>query len=672
MTLTLKGRWQRYKSKRGRKEKTMIKITLPDGSQRECQEGVTPYQIAEEISTRLAQDVLAAEVDGKIVDLSTPLMQDANVKLLKWEDDGGKHAYWHTSAHLMAEAIQALYPHAQFGIGPAIENGFYYDIDTGDTILKESDLSKIEEKMLEFAKEKQPLTRCSISKQEALKRFANEGQTYKIELINDLEDGTITTYSQGSFTDLCRGPHLPNTGYIKAVKLLSVAGAYWRGDEKRKQLTRIYGITFPKRKMLDEYLAVLEEAKKRDHRKIGKELELFAFSQTVGAGLPLWLPRGTRLRLRLEDFLKKIQKDFGYQQVMTPHIGNIELYKTSGHYAKYGADSFRPITTPQEGEEFMLKPMNCPHHCEIYRIKPHSYRDLPVRLAEFGTVYRYEQSGELHGLTRVRGFTQDDAHIFCTPEQVKDEFLKVMDIIFIIFKALKFENFEAQISLRDKNNREKYIGSDENWDRAEQAIIEACQEKGLPAVVEYGEAAFYGPKLDFMVKDAIGRRWQLGTIQVDYNLPERFDLEYTGEDNQKHRPVMIHRAPFGSMERFVAVLIEHTAGRFPLWLTPDQVVVLPIGENFNEYAYKVRDFLANHDITATVDDRNEKIGRKIRDNELKRIPYLLIVGAQESENETVSVRKQGEGDQGFVKLATFAEKICQEVDDEMNAWQRDR
>ena len=650
----------------------MIKITLPDGSQRECQEGVTPYQIAEEISTRLAQDVLAAEVDGKIVDLSTPLMQDANVKLLKWEDDGGKHAYWHTSAHLMAEAIQALYPHAQFGIGPAIENGFYYDIDTGDTILKESDLAKIEEKMLEFAKEKQPLTRCSISKQEALKRFANEGQTYKIELINDLEDGTITTYSQGSFTDLCRGPHLPNTGYIKAVKLLSVAGAYWRGDEKRKQLTRIYGITFPKKKMLDEYLAVLEEAKKRDHRKIGKELELFAFSQTVGAGLPLWLPRGTRLRLRLEDFLKKIQKDFGYQQVMTPHIGNIELYKTSGHYAKYGADSFRPITTPQEGEEFMLKPMNCPHHCEIYRIKPHSYRDLPVRLAEFGTVYRYEQSGELHGLTRVRGFTQDDAHIFCTPEQVKDEFLKVMDIIFIIFKALKFENFEAQISLRDKNNREKYIGSDENWDRAEQAIIEACQEKGLPAVVEYGEAAFYGPKLDFMVKDAIGRRWQLGTIQVDYNLPERFDLEYTGEDNQKHRPVMIHRAPFGSMERFVAVLIEHTAGRFPLWLTPDQVVVLPIGENFNEYAYKVRDFLANHDITATVDDRNEKIGRKIRDNELKRIPYLLIVGAQESENETVSVRKQGEGDQGSVKLSTFAKKICQEVDDEMNAWQRDR
>ena len=644
MTLTLKGRWQRYKSKRGRKEKTMIKITLPDGSQRECKEGVTPYQIAEEISTRLAQDVLAAEVDGKIVDLSTPLIQDANVKLLKWEDDGGKHAYWHTSAHLMAEAIQALYPHAQFGIGPAIENGFYYDIDTGDTILKESDLAKIEEKMLEFAKERQPLTRCSISKQEALKRFANEGQTYKVELINDLEDGTITTYSQGSFTDLCRGPHLPNTGYIKAVKLLSVAGAYWRGDEKRKQLTRIYGITFPKKKMLDEYLAVLEEAKKRDHRKIGKELELFAFSQTVGAGLPLWLPRGTRLRLRLEDFLKKIQKDFGYQQVMTPHIGNIELYKTSGHYAKYGADSFRPITTPQEGEEFMLKPMNCPHHCEIYRIKPHSYRDLPVRLAEFGTVYRYEQSGELHGLTRVRGFTQDDAHIFCTPEQVKDEFLKVMDIIFIIFKALKFENFEAQISLRDKNNREKYIGSDENWDRAEQAIIEACQEKGLPAVVEYGEAAFYGPKLDFMVKDAIGRRWQLGTIQVDYNLPERFDLEYTGEDNQKHRPVMIHRAPFGSMERFVAVLIEHTAGRFPLWLTPDQVVVLPIGENFNEYAYKVRDFLANHDITATVDDRNEKIGRKIRDNELKRIPYLLIVGAQESENETVSVRKQGEGD----------------------------
>ncbi len=649
----------------------MIKITLPDGSVKEYAQGITPYQIAEGISSRLAEDVLAAELDGKLVDLETPIQQDASLKLLKWEDEGGKHAYWHTSAHLMAEAIQQLYPQTQFGIGPAIENGFYYDIDTGDAVIKETDLAKIENRMLELAREKQVLTRCSISKNDALKRFAEEGQTYKIELINDLEDGTITTYSQGTFTDLCRGPHLRHTGYIKAVKLLSIAGAYWRGDEKRKQLTRIYGITFPKKKMLDEYLAVLEEAKKRDHRKIGKELELFAFSQTVGVGLPLWLPRGTRLRLKLEDYLKKIQRNFGYEQVMTPHIGNIELYKTSGHYAKYGADSFRPITTPQEGEEFMLKPMNCPHHCEIYRLKPHSYRDLPVRLAEFGTVYRYEQSGELHGLTRVRGFTQDDAHIFCTPEQVKDEFLKVMDIIFIIFKALKFENFEAQISLRDKVNREKYIGKDENWERAEQAIVEACQEKGLPARIEYGEAAFYGPKLDFMVKDAIGRRWQLGTIQVDYNLPERFELEYTGEDNAKHRPVMIHRAPFGSMERFVAVLIEHTAGRFPLWLAPDQVVVLPIGERFNEYAHKVKEELLRHDIAAIVDDRNEKIGRKIRDNELKRIPYLLIVGEQEAENQTVSVRKQGEGDQGSIKLTTFAEQICQEIDKEMNAWQED-
>ncbi len=649
----------------------MIKITLPDGSVKEYAQGITPYQIAEGISSRLAEDVLAAELDGKLVDLETPIQQDASLKLLKWEDEGGKHAYWHTSAHLMAEAIQQLYPQTQFGIGPAIENGFYYDIDTGDAVIRETDLAKIENRMLELAREKQVLTRCSISKNDALKRFAEEGQTYKIELINDLEDGTITTYSQGTFTDLCRGPHLRHTGYIKAVKLLSIAGAYWRGDEKRKQLTRIYGITFPKKKMLDEYLAVLEEAKKRDHRKIGKELELFAFSQTVGVGLPLWLPRGTRLRLKLEDYLKKIQRNFGYEQVMTPHIGNIELYKTSGHYAKYGADSFRPITTPQEGEEFMLKPMNCPHHCEIYRLKPHSYRDLPVRLAEFGTVYRYEQSGELHGLTRVRGFTQDDAHIFCTPEQVKDEFLKVMDIIFIIFKALKFENFEAQISLRDKVNREKYIGKDENWERAEQAIVEACQEKGLPARIEYGEAAFYGPKLDFMVKDAIGRRWQLGTIQVDYNLPERFELEYTGEDNAKHRPVMIHRAPFGSMERFVAVLIEHTAGRFPLWLAPDQVVVLPIGERFNEYAHKVKEELLRHDIAAIVDDRNEKIGRKIRDNELKRIPYLLIVGEQEAENQTVSVRKQGEGDQGSIKLTTFAEQICQEIDKEMNAWQED-
>ena len=650
----------------------MIKITLPDGSQRECQEGVTPYQIAEEISTRLAQDVLAAEVDGKIVDLSTPLMQDANVKLLKWEDDGGKHAYWHTSAHLMAEAIQALYPHAQFGIGPAIENGFYYDIDTGDTILKESDLAKIEEKMLEFAKEKQPLTRCSISKQEALKRFANEGQTYKVELINDLEDGTITTYSQGSFTDLCRGPHLPNTGYIKAVKLLSVAGAYWRGDEKRKQLTRIYGITFPKKKMLDDYLTMLEEAKKRDHRKVGRELELFTFSPAVGAGLPLWLPRGTQLRLKLEEFLKQIQKKYGYKQVMTPHIGSKHLYVTSGHYAKYGKDSFQPIHTPQEGEEFLLKPMNCPHHCEIYKSFPRSYRDLPLRLAEFGTVYRYEQSGELHGLTRVRGFTQDDAHIFCRPDQLKDEFLKVMDIIFIIFKALDFESFEAQISLRDPNNKEKYIGSDENWEKAERAIIEACEEKGLPAKVELGEAAFYGPKLDFMVKDAIGRRWQLGTIQVDYNLPERFELEYTGEDNQKHRPVMIHRAPFGSIERFVAVLIEHTGGKFPLWLTPDQVVVLPVGERYNDYAHRVAKELEQHDIRVLVDDRNEKIGRKIRDNELKRIPYMLVVGEKEQESNSVSVRKQGEGDKGVMEISTFAALLTDEVNDMMHRWEKEQ
>lgn len=648
----------------------MITITLPDGSQRQEQAGITPLQIATSISNRLAEQVLVAEVNGKVVDLSTPLNDDVELKLLKWEDEGGKHAYWHTSAHLMAEAIQTLYPQAQFGIGPAIENGFYYDIDTGDQEIKEADLKAIEDLMIKFAHEKQTFVRRLINKEDALQFFGEKGQTYKLELINDLEDGNITTYTQGTFTDLCRGPHIPDTGYIKAVKLLSVAGAYWRGDEKRKQLTRIYGITFPKKKLLDEYLTLLEEAKKRDHRKVGRELELFAFSQRVGVGLPLWLPRGTRLRLKLEDYLKQIQKEFGYDQVMTPHIGSIELYKTSGHYAKYGADSFRSITTPQEGEEFMLKPMNCPHHCEIYRLKPHSYRDLPVRLAEFGTVYRYEQSGELHGLTRVRGFTQDDAHIFCTPDQVKDEFLKVMDIIFIIFKALSFESFEAQISLRDKVDREKYIGSDDNWDKAEKAIIEACEEKGLPAKVEYGEAAFYGPKLDFMVKDALGRRWQLGTIQVDYNLPERFELEYTGEDNQKHRPVMIHRAPFGSMERFVAVLIEHTAGHFPLWLSPDQVVVLPISERFNEYAYKVRDCLAKQDIAVTVDDRNEKMGRKIRDNELKRIPFLLVVGEEEASTDTVSVRKQGHGDQGKEKIITFAEQIRSQIDSEMNAWRR--
>ncbi|GAD06093.1 threonyl-tRNA synthetase [Porphyromonas crevioricanis] len=649
----------------------MIKITFPDGSIREYEVGTTPMQIAESISPRLAKEVLAAGVDGEIFDLQRPLFSDASVKLYKWEDPEGKYAYWHSSAHLMAEALEELYPGIKFGIGPAIEQGFYYDVDPGTAIIKEEDLPRIEECMRRLVAKEEPIVRRDISKADALRMFQEKNDEYKVELISELADGTITLYTQGNFTDLCRGPHLPNTGLIKAVKLLNVAGAYWRGDEKRKQLTRIYGITFPKKKMLDEYLQMLEEAKKRDHRKIGKELELFTFSQNVGAGLPLWLPRGTQLRLKLEDFLKRIQKHFGYQQVMSPHIGNKKLYVTSGHYAKYGADSFRPITTPQEGEEFMLKPMNCPHHCEIYKAIPHSYRDLPVRLAEFGTVYRYEQSGELHGLTRVRGFTQDDAHLFCRPDQIKEEFCKVMDIIFIIFKALDFKNFEAQISLRDKVNREKYIGSEENWEKAERAIIEACQEKGLPAVIEYGEAAFYGPKLDFMVKDALGRKWQLGTIQVDYNLPERFELEYTGEDNRKHRPVMIHRAPFGSMERFIAVLIEHTAGKFPLWLTPDQVVILPISERFNEYAYKVARQLNEADIRVQVDDRNEKIGRKIRDNELKRVPYMLIVGEQEEQNEEVSVRKQGEGDRGTVKLTTFAGQICGEVDAMVNAWQAD-
>jgi len=644
-----------------------IRITLPDGSVKEMEQGVTPLDIANSISPRLAQEVLAAECDGALIDLRTPIMHDAQIKLLRWEDEGGKHAFWHTSAHLMAEALQELYPGVQFGIGPAINAGFYYDIDSGEEVIKAEDLPKIEEKMLELARRKETLVRKSISKSDALEFFSKKGQTYKLELINDLPDGTISTYTQGAFTDLCRGPHLLSTAPIKAVKLLSVAGAYWRGDESRKQLTRIYGITFPKKKLLDDYLAMLEEAKKRDHRKIGRELELFAFSPRVGQGLPLWLPRGTQLRLKLEDFLKRIQKRYGYQQVMTPHIGNVELYKTSGHYARVGAAFFEVIAPPGGGEAFMLKPMNCPHHCEIYKLKPHSYRDLPVRLAEFGTVYRYEQSGELHGLTRVRGFTQDDAHIFCRPDQVKEEFLKVMDIIFIIFRALDFENFEAQISLRSQTDRSKYIGSEENWDRAEQAIIEACQEAGLPAHIEYDEAAFYGPKLDFMVKDALGRRWQLGTIQVDYNLPERFDLEYTGEDNQKHRPVMIHRAPFGSMERFVAVLIEHTAGKFPLWLAPDQVIVLPVSERFNDYAHQVAETLSQLDLNVSVDDRNEKVGRKIRDNELKRIPYMLIVGEQEQVDGTVSIRKQGEGDTGTEKVCTFAERILREIDDQMNA-----
>ncbi len=650
----------------------MIKITFPDNSVREYAEGTTAMQIAESISSRLAQEVLAASVNGETWDLSRPITKDSTVNLLKWDDEEGKHAFWHSSAHLMAEALQELYPGIKFGIGPAIENGFYYDVDPGEATIKEGDFAAIEAKMLELIARKEEIKRQDITKADAMKMFGDRGEEYKTELIGELEDGTITTYTQGAFTDLCRGPHLPNTSYLKAVKILSVAGAYWRGDEKRKQLVRLYGITFPKKKMLDEYLALLEEAKKRDHRKIGKELELFTFSTAVGAGLPLWLPRGTQLRLKLEDFLKRIQKKYGYQQVMTPHIGAKQLYVTSGHYAKYGKDSFQPIHTPQEGEEFLLKPMNCPHHCEIFKSFPRSYKDLPLRFAEFGTVYRYEQSGELHGLTRVRGFTQDDAHLFCRPDQLKDEFLKVMDIIFIIFKALDFENFEAQISLRDKVNRDKYIGSEDNWEKAETAIIEACQEKGLKAKIEYGEAAFYGPKLDFMVKDAIGRRWQLGTIQVDYNLPERFELEYTGEDNKKHRPVMIHRAPFGSMERFVAVLIEHTGGKFPLWLTPDQVCIMPISEKFNDYAWDIARQLEEQDIRVLVDDRNEKIGRKIRDNELKRIPYMLIVGEKEAENNEVSVRKQGEGDKGSMKITTFAALLNDEVEEMMNRWQKSK
>ena len=646
----------------------MIKITFPDNSVKEFESGITPLQIAESISPRLAQEVLAATVDGQEWDLSRSINADAAIKLFKWDDPEGKHAFWHSSAHLLAEALQELYPGIKFGIGPAIENGFYYDVDPGEATITAADFPTIEAKMLELASRKEPIVRKEISKVDALDRFGKRGEEYKVELINELEDGTITTYTQGAFTDLCRGPHLPNTGLIKAVKITSLAGAYWRGDEKRKQLVRVYGITFPKKKLLDEYLVLMEEAKKRDHRKIGKEMELFAFSSNVGPGLPLWLPKGTQLRDRLEAMLRKVQKRFGYLQVITPHIGNKMLYVTSEHYAKYGKDSFQPIHTPEEGEEYLLKPMNCPHHCEIYKVTPRSYKDLPLRFAEFGTVYRYEQSGELHGLTRVRSFTQDDAHIFCRPDQLKDEFLKVMDIIFIIFKALKFDNFEAQISLRDPNNREKYIGSDENWEKAERAIVEACEEKGLKARVEYGEAAFYGPKLDFMVKDAIGRRWQLGTIQVDYNLPERFELEYTGSDNQKHRPVMIHRAPFGSMERFVAVLIEHTGGKFPLWLTPDQVAVLPISAKFNDYAQQVVRELAEKDIRAFVDDRNEKIGRKIRDNELKRIPYLLVVGEKEAENGEVSVRKQGEGDKGSMKIATFAENLNAEVEELLKEW----
>lgn len=641
-----------------------MKITFPDNSVREYEKGTTAYQIAESISPRLAAEVLVASVNGNIYDLNRPIDEDSTIKLHKWDEPEAKHAFWHTSSHLMAEALQELYPGVKFGIGPAIENGFYYDVELpAGVVIKEGDLEKVEKKMYELAACKETLKRSSISKADALEYFGSRGEHLKTELISELADGTITTYTQGGFTDLCRGPHLTSTAEIKAIKLLSVAGAYWRGNEKRPQLTRIYGITFPKKKQLEEYLTLLEEAKKRDHRKIGKELELFTFSDMVGKGLPLWLPKGTDLRLRLENFLKKLQKRYGYQQVITPHIGAKQLYVTSGHWAKYGKDSFQPIQTPEEGEEYLLKPMNCPHHCEIYKSTPKSYKDLPFRVAEFGTVYRYEQSGELHGLTRVRSFTQDDAHLFCRPDQIKEEFIKVMEIILIIFKALRFDNFEAQISLRDKVDREKYIGSDENWEKAENAIIEACREAGLKAVVEYGEAAFYGPKLDFMVKDALGRRWQLGTIQVDYNLPERFELEYTGADNQKHRPVMIHRAPFGSMERFVAVLIEHTAGKFPLWLTPEQAVVLPISEKFNEYAQQVASRLNILDVRAIGDFRDEKIGRKIRDNELKHIPYLLIVGNDEMETNTVAVRRQGEGDKGKMKVDEFAKMINDEVNE---------
>ena len=641
-----------------------MKITFPDNSVREYEKGTTAYQIAESISPRLAAEVLVASVNGNIYDLNRPIDEDSTIKLHKWDEPEAKHAFWHTSSHLMAEALQELYPGVKFGIGPAIENGFYYDVELpAGVVIKEGDLEKVEKKMHELAARKETLKRSSISKADALEYFGSRGEHLKTELISELADGTITTYTQGGFTDLCRGPHLTSTAEIKAIKLLSVAGAYWRGNEKRPQLTRIYGITFPKKKQLEEYLTLLEEAKKRDHRKIGKELELFTFSDMVGKGLPLWLPKGTDLRLRLENFLKKLQKRYGYQQVITPHIGAKQLYVTSGHWAKYGKDSFQPIQTPEEGEEYLLKPMNCPHHCEIYKSTPKSYKDLPFRVAEFGTVYRYEQSGELHGLTRVRSFTQDDAHLFCRPDQIKEEFIKVMEIILIIFKALRFDNFEAQISLRDKVDREKYIGSDENWEKAENAIIEACRETGLKAVVEYGEAAFYGPKLDFMVKDALGRRWQLGTIQVDYNLPERFELEYTGADNQKHRPVMIHRAPFGSMERFVAVLIEHTAGKFPLWLTPEQAVVLPISEKFNEYAQQVASRLNILDVRVIGDFRDEKIGRKIRDNELKHIPYLLIVGNDEMETNTVAVLRQGEGDKGKMKVDEFAKMINDEVNE---------
>ncbi|MEX1001629.1 MAG: threonine--tRNA ligase [Crocinitomicaceae bacterium] len=644
----------------------MIEVTLPDGSKREFEKGTTALDVALSISEGLARNVLSAEVNGEVMDATRPLPEKASLRLLTWNDKEGKSTMWHSSAHLMAEAIEALYPGTKLAIGPPIENGFYYDIDLGDHHISDDNLPAIEQKMKELAKERNEYIRKEISKKDAIEYYQKKGDEYKLELIDGLEDGEITFYTQGNFTDLCRGPHIPHTGYIKAVKLTSIAGAYWRGDENRQQLTRIYGITFPKQKELTEYLEMLEEAKLRDHRKLGKEMELFAFSQRVGQGLPLWLPKGAELRERLENFLKKAQKAAGYQPVITPHIGHKDLYITSGHYAKYGEDSFQPINTPHEGEEFLLKPMNCPHHCEIYKTKPRSYKDLPIRFAEFGTVYRYEQSGELHGLTRVRGFTQDDAHLFCTPEQVKDEFKNVIDLVLYIFKTLKFENFRAQISLRDPNDPEKYIGSDENWIKAEKAIIEAADEKGLETVIEYGEAAFYGPKLDFMVKDALNREWQLGTIQVDYNLPERFELEYVGADNEKHRPVMIHRAPFGSMERFVAVLIEHCAGKFPLWLTTEQIAVLPVSDKYNEYAEKVLNYLNNYDIRGFVDKRNEKVGKKIRDNEVKKIPFMLIVGEKEEEENQVSVRKQGEGDLGLMTLESFQKHMNREIEKELN------
>jgi len=641
----------------------MINITFPDKTVREYSKGVTGIEIAKSISSQLAKQVLSVAVNGKAYDATKPIITDSEITLYTWRDEEGKDAFWHSSAHILAEALEAIYPGIKFGIGPTIENGFYYDIDLGnDKTISENDFQKIEKKVSELVSQKNQYIRDEVSKEEALKFFTKKDDEYKIELIKELEDGTISFYKQGNFTDLCRGPHIPNTGYIKAFKLLKIAGAYWRGDETRKQLTRIYGISFPKQKMLTEYLEMLEEAKKRDHRKIGKELELFTFSQRVGMGLPLWLPKGAQLRERLENFLKKVQKQYGYEPVITPHIGQKELYVTSGHYAKYGKDSFQPIQTPTDDEEFLLKPMNCPHHCEIYKAKPHSYKDLPVRYAEFGTVYRYEQHGELHGLTRVRGFTQDDAHIFCTPDQLGEEFMKVIDIVLYIFKTLDFKNFITQVSLRDPNAPEKYIGSQENWDKAEKAIQDAVNVKGLDAIVEYGEAAFYGPKLDFIVKDALGRKWQLGTIQVDYNLPERFELEYIGSDNLKHRPVMIHRAPFGSMERFVAVLIEHTAGKFPLWLTPEQAVIIPVSDKYLDYAKNVLNILNNSDIRTIIDERSEKVGRKIRDNELKKIPYLLIIGEQEVNEQTISVRKQGGEDIGKLTIDQFSDLINKEID----------